>query len=437
MRKKSILLLVLLAPGFAMSETLDFKEVWGKIRESSSAIESSELMTNSVAESKKRSARHWLPRIYLDSKSYSTNQPAAAFVGLLEQKAVQTSDFAASSLNNPETKTFTRTAIGVDWPLYEGGMKSSYAELETNRLASQEHEAKQIILDQYTEVAKMYSGILVLGLQKKKLEELNAELSKMIKSYQLGSRSNPVGYSGLLGMRSLQNRIQGLLKQFDAQQVSYQNALKEMGLKTEKWQPKFLDVEDFAQKFLTPSKTLVSYKIKSLKDQSKMSAEVANMEKARYLPRIGLFAESQVFKGDRDTTNSNMAGVYLQWNLFNATDWGAYKEAKLKSAAVEKMAEATAQQNRAELLGLTEALGALKMNLELLNESEKLMMEQTIVTQDLFRNGSINALQFVEVLNRRVDLIYQKSEVEMSYLKTAAQSVRLTEFDPSNLESQK
>lgn len=437
MKKLGLMLLLLTTSGLAKSETLTFKEVWMQIRQSSKAIQSSDLMTESIEESQKRNARHWLPRIYLDAKSYNTNQPGASFVGLLEQKSVQSTDFAVSSLNNPESKTYSRTAVGVDLPLFEGGLKSAYSQLEKNHLSSQEFENKQLVLDQYSEVAKMYSGLLIINVQKKKLEDLNEALSKMIKSYQLGSRSNPVGYSGLLGMKSLNNRIEGLLKQFEAQQLAYQSALKEMGLKQEKWQPSSQETEKFVQDFLTPSIGSNSFKIKSLKDQVKMSEEAAKMERARYLPRIGVFAEAQVFKGDRDTASSNMTGVYLQWSLFNASDIGAYKEAKLKSAAASKMAEAAEQQNRSEIVGITEALKALKQNIELLNESEKMLIEQTSVTQDLFRSGAINALQFVEVLNRRVDLIYQKSEIETNYLKTAAQHVRLTEFDAHKIESQK
>lgn len=423
----------------ADAETLSFSQVWNQIKTQSKALESAELMTQSAEQGKNRSQRHWLPKLYLDVKTYRTNEAAASFVGLLEQKSVQNSDFATDSLNNPETLNYTRSAIGIDWPLYEGGMKNSFSKIESSRFNAQVSSAKQVEVDQYSVVASSYSSIAIIETQKKKLTELQSLIQKLVKSYQLGAKANPVGYSGLLGMKSLQNRVEGLLNQYESQSKSYQLALKEMGLSVEAWSPEFIEADKFVQTYLLTEKAdeAGSYKIQALKENSKMSELAAKMEKARYLPRVGAFAEAQAFKGDRDTGNGYMAGLYLQWSLFNATDLGAYKEAKLKSQSMAKFAEASEQQDRAEQKGFVEATDSLKFNLNLVNESEKLMIEQTKVAEQLFKNGSINALQFVEVLNRRTDLVYQQSEIQLNLIKTASSAIKYAAFDLSKIGSLK
>jgi hypothetical protein len=53
----------------------------------------------------------------------------------------------------------------------------------------------------------------------------------------------------------------------------------------------------------------------------------------------------------------------------------------------------------------------------LMDDSDKLLEEQAETAKNLFKNGSINALQLVEVLSRRVDLIDQQAMVEMEMAK--------------------
>ena len=58
----------------------------------------------------------------------------------------------------------------------------------------------------------------------------------------------------------------------------------------------------------------------------------------------------------------------------------------------------------------------MKKNLELLNDSEKLLSEQVKVTSNLFHSGAITALQLAEVLNRRVDLILNLRTLEQGLI---------------------
>ncbi|OYZ18067.1 MAG: hypothetical protein B7Y39_14290 [Bdellovibrio sp. 28-41-41] len=417
----------------ASAETLSFSSAWSKVNEGSAAQEASKLQVESLKESQARASRHWLPKVYLDAKSYQTNDPGSAFFGLLEQRSLQQSDFNPDSINHPDSNIFTRGALGVDLALFEGGMKSSQIDMLKHSLAAQKSATSQIQIEQYSAVGLSYGSIVVLAQQKNKLQTLSSEISRMIKGYQLGSKSNPVGYSGLLGMKSLANRVSGLINQYESQSRAYYAALREMGLKDVNWAPETMDSNTFVARYFSKStkesEALASFKAESARENVKASAEAANMEKAKFLPRVGAFAESYVFNGNRATANGYNAGIYLQWSLFDPSDYGGLKEAKLKSMSAAKYSEASEQQERAERAALSESIKSLHQNIDLLNDSHKLLVEQSKMTETLFKNGSINALQIVEILSRRTDLIAQQGEAELSLIKAGSQIVTKQNFD--------
>lgn len=413
----------------AQAEPVPFPKVWNSISQTSPGLKAAELQSQAAMEAKDRSGRHWLPRLYLDARSYQTNAPGQSFFGLLEQRSLRQSDFNPDLINNPDTEIFTRGTLGMDLPLYEGGMKSAQFRLQSHLSQSQDHEASGVKVAQYSEVAKAYGSLSLLQQQKQKLLNLQQIIERLLKNYQIGVKSNPVGYSGLLGLKSLSNRVQGLLVQYEAQSQAYYLALKEMGFVAVNWSPQPEGTTVFVEKYLASQTNESSFQVESLKEKSLMAQEISRMEKARFLPRVGAFAESYIFNGSRDTANGYTAGVYLQWSLFNPSDYGTHKEAQIKSLAAQKYTEAVEQQERAEKLSLDQAIQALKSNLRLLEDSQKILLEQSQVAESLFKNGSINALQFVEVLNRRVDLVSAQSEAGLSLLQTSSHKVLKTRFE--------
>lgn len=427
---KTVMLILMFLQSFSIQAAeVDFQEVWKIISEKSFAQKATQLESDAANEAQNRSSRHWLPRLYLDVKGYQTNDPGSSFIGLLEQRSVAQTDFSPDAINHPAQQFYTRGALGVDLPLYEGGMKSAEYNMQKHFFNSKEKEVSKVRIEQYSKVAGTFGSIAVLAEQKNKLLEMNGTLERHLKGYKLGIKSNPVGYSGLLGLRSLSNRLQGLLKQYDAQSDASYAALKEMGLeKNENWKPQFDDVLKFTERFLSAQKSEESYNIESIKEKALASKEVSQMERARFLPRVGAFAETHVFKGDRATADAYTAGLYLQWNLFNPSDYGTHKESKLRAAAAENYAQALLVQERAEYQGLSKSSESLKANVELLNDSEKIMTEQVRVTENLFKNGSVNALQFVEVLSRRIDLISSQTEVHLGFINTEAEKILKTRF---------
>ncbi|MFZ3229615.1 MAG: TolC family protein [Pseudobdellovibrio sp.] len=432
MKTLFISLIIFSISNVSFAETLSFPMVWKQINSDSVAQESSRLQTESLNASKERTERHWFPKVYLDIKGYQTNDPGSSFFALLEQRSLQQNDFNPDAINHPNTNFYTRGALGLDLALFEGGANTSHVDLLKYAVQAQENTTSQIQVDQYSQIGFSYGSIGILTKQITKIHDLSSVIERFLKNYQLGNKSNPVGYSGLLGMKSLANRLTGLMSQYQAQSKSYYAVINELGLKNSNWTPEDQNTLHFVERyFLIKNITTdsnVSYKVQSLKDNIKVSEQTAQMEKARFLPKVGAFAEGYQFNGNRTAANGYMAGVYLQWNLFNPADYGLFKEAKLKSLAVSKSAEAFEQQERAEKLALLESIKSLQENITLLNDSYTILLEQSKITETLFKNGSINALQIVEILSRRTDLIVQQAEAELGLVKVATQVITKQKF---------
>lgn len=414
------------------AETLSFPSLWRKVKEVSPAQEASRLKTQSLDAGVSRSENHWLPRLYVDAKTYRTNDPGSSFFGLLEQRKAEAGDFAPDVLNDPEARTYARGALGIDLGLYEGGSKTAQVEMLKHMVNAEKLRSSRVEVEQYGQAGFAYGTIASLRKQKVKLLALREKVSNLIKGYQLGQKSNPVGYSGLLGMKSLALRISGLIEQLEAKESASYRALNEMGVKDQNWSPEDFDAGAFTSRFfplLPDLKEESSYESLASLEGAKASSEASKMEKARYLPRIGAFAESYLFNGNRDTASGYTAGLYLQWNLFDPADFGKYKEAKLGALASEKMAQALMQEENAQREGMKASEKALRSNLLRLGESENLLSEQMDVSATLFKNGSIGALQFVEILNRRTDLIEQQTQAEMSLLKISSELVSKSKFE--------
>lgn len=411
---------------FGQQTPVSFLEVWAEIQKKSPVIEAQNLELDAAKTSYQRSRRHWVPQAYLDIKSYRTNDPGASFFGLMQQRSLVNTDFNPESINRPDAQTFSRGAVGLHLPFYEGGFKSAQADVLKHGLNSQEKLTLQSKRDQYAMALEMYGATMILNQQKSKLSDLYESTQKLVKKYQLGQKSNPVGYSGYLGLKSLVHRILGFQKHYQAMEQSYIGSLSEFGYKHNNWRPEVMSALNYVKIYSLSEndKSDVSYRAESMMDQVKAMENTVPMERARFLPRVGAFVEGYAFNGDRKTSDGYMAGVYLQWNILNASDIGAVHEAKSRVMAMEKKNQAYLEQERAERQSLIASIDSLKSNVDLINESYKNLQEQIKVTATLFQNGSISALQMTEVLNRQLDLILRQTEVEMSLVKSSAEIYR-------------
>jgi hypothetical protein len=113
-RKNLFLFGISLLTAFNLNaETLSFSEVWQKVNAASPAQQGAQLKAESVEEGLASAQLHWMPKLYLEARTYRTNDPGNAFFGLLEQRKVESSDFSPDLLNHPDAQTFTRGAVGL------------------------------------------------------------------------------------------------------------------------------------------------------------------------------------------------------------------------------------------------------------------------------------------------------------------------------------
>ena len=415
MKKNYLWPLVLLS-----TQLMAFEKVGDKVlddlikatNEHSLAVKAASESVSAAQIEKERSGKHWLPTVYLTGQSFVTNDPGAALFGKLSERSILNSDFMADSLNHPASSLYTKAAIGLNLPLYEGGQKVAVEKAMEAMNEAKIKEANAIQSEFGTEVVKNYLVAMVLSDEKANLEKIKKTIDSIISRYQIGNKQNQLGYSGLLGLKSLKNKLAALIDENQARSSATEKALTELsGSKVnftfsndQNLSTILKDYLSFSEKEYSPSS-----KVQSFFQNAKSAKEIIEAEKSRNLPRIGVFGEGYAFNGDRALGKGYSTGLYLNWNLFSGNDYGASSEAIHKSKAAEYFAEASLQKEKMEYEGLKDALDATNRSLQLLNESEIFLDEQTKITSDLFKNGLINALQYVEVLSRRVDLIKSKS----------------------------
>ena len=395
-----------------------FDALWSDLYQKSYQQKSVGLEKEANELSFSRAKRHWLPRAYVAGPWFSTNDPTQVFFTNLGQRSIEQADFIPNDLNNPGRKNFKTATLGLDLPLYEGGMKSSQSSMFESLVKSSEMEMKAKKSEECAEFSRQYGGILLHAQNEQHLTDLDKNLEKIISNYQVGSQSNPVGYSGLLGLKGVGNRIEGMLYEYD---LKISNSKKWINTKTEtqeNWTPDLSqNLKDFLNQNLSQSST-ASYSSMMLAQELKVKTleDAKDMEKARYLPRVGLFAQNNIYSGDRDTASAQAYGLYLMWYMFNSDSYGRVGEANAKAMAGQAKLKAGKQEEKIMLGQLLESKATLEKSLVLLENSDNLLQEQTQNAMKLFRSGMLSALQLAEVINRRVDLIDNKNKAEAQYL---------------------
>ena len=146
-------------------------------------------------------------------------------------------------------------------------------------------------------------------------------------------------------------------------------------------------------------------------------------EKARFLPMVGLFAQGDVVKGERDMGRSYAAGLYLKWSLFDAMNFGAVKQAQASADALWSTMYAEKERVEGERHSDHELDVATNKALVSLEESQVFLEEQAGIARQLFQSGSINALQLAEVFARRADLIENMTKLQRQWLEVRGRRV--------------
>ncbi len=398
---------------------VSFDEAWRLVKKNSAAVRAATQERQATEIGASRAEQLWLPRVYTELRAYSTDDPANSFMSVLNQRQIGASDLTPDALNHPSFGSYQRATLGVDLPLYEGGGRAAGARVAKSMADVRAHEQKATLQRQYLDLAKHYANMLALNSQAETLERLASTVNAIIQNYRIGAKSNPVGYSGLLGLKNLRNRLEAALAENRARYEGARQTIARMANELpQKWVPAQQSFNEFAAQYLADNGTdSISPQVEAQRSMAKAADDAVGAERARYLPRVGLFAEENMYAGDRDTATAHTVGIYLQWDLFSAQRSGVVDQSRLSAEAAQARAEAALQRSRIEAAAARRAQEALAKNIQLMDQSEGYLQDQTESARDLFNSGAINALQLVEVLARRVDLLQARTAAQLELVE--------------------
>ncbi|MDR3606644.1 MAG: TolC family protein [Oligoflexia bacterium] len=423
-----------LTPAFAAEGApLSFAAVWQAVQAESPSQKAATAGYQAAEIASDRSGRHWLPRAFLNARAYETNDPAQTFFALLGERQATSNDFVPDVLNHPGSSFFTQAGVGLDFPIFEGGAKVAEHDALKSAAHARSLSLQAAVVEDYLTLTRLYGGLLIMSEQEHQLRALERTVESTLQRYQLGERGNPVGYSGLLGLKGLRNRVQAAILQNLEQVGAFRDSLFAMAKRLpEGWSVKPQEFTAFLSETLPAPKSesrQPSASVQSAQAMAESQAKAAEGERAKFLPKLGLSASEDLTNGSRGTGTSYSAGAYLQWNLFSATDYGSVREAQFKSAEANGNAEAQALGERMRQSEARHADFASTQTIQLLNENVKLLTEQTEASRKLYQSGAISALQFLEVLSRRADLLASLTQAELELLAARETELKTSDFE--------
>ncbi len=417
---------------------LQFNQIWEKVKVNSPLQKAGNSEAEAAEISKNRSARHWLPTIYADAKAYTTNDPALTFMSNMGQRGVTQDDFNPDNLNNPDRGNYQKGTLGIDLPLFEGGSKTESAKAMEKLAEAKKFQSSSIYLNEYSSAASAYGEIIVLMNSRDELLAVSSRVESVLANYQSALRSNPVEYSGILSLKTLKNRIKVHLSENESKTAALRTYLEKISGNSlpAGWIPSKQEVSAFSESYLKAENLTAegSFRYKAYQAMADSSANRAEAEKAIFMPKIGLFAEGNIFNGKRDTGDSYTAGFYIKMNIVSPMDYGAVHQAELESDASKYRAKDAKLKGEIELNRLYTFSDVLKKNITVMKENNLLMDELLRNSQKLFSNGSMKTFQLVDVFSRKTDLIINLGSAEEEYLNVMSGIYNYSVKDLNNAE---
>ncbi len=425
------LLVGAVASGGEAPKDLTFTRIWSKISEKSDELKASQFQQEAAEIRKRRLARHWWPKLHIDSSAFNTDDPTVNFINILGEHQVTTQDFNPTVLNVPGAHSFAQTTVGADFAIYDGGQSGAALSAQKKVVEAQSFMTQETRLQQYTEAARIYGRMMILSNERQTLDRLEAKIEKTISKYRLGTKANPVGFSGLLALKNAKAKVVATEAQVAVEIHGDEKALELMSGEN------FVDAPALAQSNILLFTSVyaptairdVSFAAKAQLAASEAAERRIKSEKARYLPHLGLFAQNTYYTGDRGNASGYTAGGYLRWN-FDATDFGAAEEAKLEAAAADSRAQAVELNDRIRADAAAPAVESNEKIIRLLQQNEKRLSDQWQVSLQLFRAGSVSANQLAGVVSNSVDLAQASAKAQKSYLASRLELLSRSNFDP-------
>jgi hypothetical protein len=400
--------------------------VWALVQKNAPSEKASEFEVEAVRVENERTLRENYPRLYLDVRAYSTDDPALSFMSVLGQRQIHSTDFAPESLNYPGYQFYEKGTLGVDWNLYDGGLRSARLNSQEKALVGKTYGQKNDTLDLYYQTSFLYGSVLILQKQFAQVTRLLDRTKNLQEHFRIGVKGNPLGYAGLLGIKTVANKINGVISENDSHTNSARNTLEEKAISLPKrWSPAkgsgkhsiLFFVDSYLPSIKNNTEEGMSPRTEMMFAEAQASELQIEGEKAKTRPRVGLFSEGYVYGGNRDTAGSYMLGLYLQWDLLSADTYRKADQAQISANALKARAEDFRLREKIETENAYLSALALEKRISLMEENSRLLEEQFQTSGKLYSSGSINVLQLVEVINQNLDLAVNLANTEMEYLQ--------------------
>lgn len=413
---------------------IPFNEFWKKFESKSEKISAITSDIESSQMARDRASRHWYPNIFLEAKSFYTDDPGLLLFSKLGEKNISGTDFSPNAMNNPARARHEKVTLGAFLELYAGGARENQKDSMDLVVQAKTQQLNAVRIAEYSKAMGFYGNLIVLNKKKKSLIPIKNLIEKSIQNYHIGNKGNQLGYSGLLGLKNLQNRLNGEMKMIDNQKKAILQALKEYAELPSNWETESIALDGFLQKNIklenTQAEDESSYSVLAQKLQSQALDKMAESEYSKFLPQLGLFGQSDFYNNtDTTTASSQTFGVYLKWDLFNAPNYGAIKQSRLAAKSVEHQALAMKKEQTAGLEINKTVSSALVEQIKLADQSLGFLDEQSQITKNLFTNGMINALQLTEVYGRQVDVIAARTQMEEKLLQMNVETVNFVKYN--------
>lgn len=416
-------------PSFTLAS---FHQIWKQIWNEAEILKAARLNKESAEIASERAERHWFPRLKLEGRAGTSDLGGAFLMNQLGTRKIEAADFSTQTLNSPGQTSFQQASVGIELPLYEGGSgvaASSAAKwAHDSRVSATKGTYQEVYANAVAAYMKYLSHIQAL----KQATHLVENADQLLKGYRLGDRSNPVGYSGWLALKSARNQLSTVVAGLETQAQSGTITLAELsGLPISRLREIFVTAQATSVKGLlaqilssaTPSggsQEISSHRTNELRALQRASVEKIEIERARYLPQLGLFGQTDWAANSRGSGSGVTAGAYLRWSLA-PTDWEVAKESRLTALAAEAQSRALEGQTVAQREISMNAAKTAELAVSLTEENQRFLEEQWDVASRLFRNGSMNAQQMADLLQRRVQVLEARVRSEQEWVQVSLQ----------------
>ena len=407
----AVLLSLIAAPAFG--EVVTLREAIGRALESNHLLKAAALERGAAEEGVAASRSRYLPRVFLESGATLSNTPSTVFMMKLDEARINPgSDFAADALNHPSSRADFRSAVTLEQPVLDLGIKTGI------ELAGKDAEAAAISLEGRREEVGFRVYLAYLGVRK-------ARAFREIADQALATAREHERLAGVrekdgVGLKSDQLRAATALAEAEQRLLSAKNDLLiarlRLNLVAGGRQGETLDITEFpkladqipAQGDLVTLAQLSRADLR-VAEKSVQKGELAVRQAANaYFPT--LYARGGYQINDRDIplgmdNDSWSVGLNLRWELFDGARRSHEKE---KAELARKGAAALLEYERREVaLQVTES--------ELRRQEAALRLESARSAVKGAEEGMrLVALRFGNGLSSMVELMDAESALNRS-----------------------